>query len=65
MTTVYIGKMLSPRQTYKNSYDQVLFVEGRCYKVVDEDYKYIYLLNELHTETFVRKKDIDEFWKEN
>lgn len=44
--------------TLRNSYFQVLFMAGRIYSVVDEDEKRLYVLNELHTETVIRKNKL-------
>ena len=41
-------------RTMKNAYDQVLFTEGKEYKVVDADSKRYWVLNELHMETPIR-----------
>ena len=43
------------KEDLKNAYDQILFVAGRTYDVVDSDSKRVFILNELHSETPVRK----------
>lgn len=47
------------KETLKNAYGQVLFVGGRTYQA-EEDAKWYIVLNELHSETIVRKTRIDE-----
>ena len=46
------------KQTAKNSYDQVLFVQGKAYAVVGIFKNGVYVINELHTESPVRNRDI-------
>lgn len=48
------------KRTMKNAYDQTLFIAGKEYSVADEDDKRVYVLNELHTETLVRKAKVDD-----
>lgn len=53
--------ILKANRTLKNSYDQVLFMEGREYHAKMSP-KRIYIFNELHTETpFKPGKLIDDF----
>lgn len=50
------------KTTLKNAYDQVLFRQGCKYHATDEDSKRFVLLNELHSETSVRKSKVhDDF----
>lgn len=48
------------KETLKNAYDQILFVAGRTYKVVDTDSKRAFILNELHSETPVRIRELEK-----
>ena len=48
------------KSTLKNAYDQVLFRQGYKYYATGEDSKRIYLFNELHTETLVRKNKVND-----
>ena len=47
------------KQTLKNAYDQVLFVAGKQYEV-EEEGKFVYIFNELHSETLVRMKNLEK-----
>ena len=54
-------KTIKAAEMHKNAYDEVLFLAGKEYEVVDEDEKRYWVLNELHSETPVRKNQIDKF----
>ena len=43
------------KRTLKNSYCEALFREGTEYRVIEEDEKRVFIENELHWETVVRK----------
>ena len=47
------------KQTLKNAYDQVLFMAGKTYNVTDTDDKRLWVFNELHSETPIRKSKLD------
>lgn len=52
------------KETMENAYSQVLFLEGREYQVVREfeNKKGIYVLNELHSETPVKRCNFDKMF---
>lgn len=52
---------IKANENHKNAYNQVLFIKGKEYEIVDEDEKRYYVLNELHFETIVRKDAVDTF----
>lgn len=47
------------KRTLKNAYDQVLFVQGKQYEA-EEEQKFICIINELHSETLVRMKNLEK-----
>lgn len=51
---------LRAKATFKNAYDQVLFLAGAEYEVVEFDGKRYWILNELHTETPVRVNKVED-----
>ena len=53
-----ISPKVTAMRTLKNAFDQVLFEEGKEYKIADEDEKRYYVLNELDSETTIRKNEL-------
>ena len=43
------------KRTLENVLGQILFAEGKEYRIADEDTKRYYVLNELNGETTIRK----------
>ena len=57
-----LSTVVKAMRTLKNVFDQVLFNEGKEYKIVDEDSKRYYIQNELGSETCIRQTRLfDDF----
>ena len=55
---------LRAKTTQHNSYGQVLFSKGKEYKVTREGANNLLVLNELHSETPIRKSVIPMYFEE-
>ena len=49
-------------ETLKNAYDQVLFVEGETYTIINTTSTSLFILNELRTETYMTKSRASKYF---
>lgn len=54
---------VTAKQTLKNSYQQVLFIEGKTYEVSEIVKARIFIPNEMHTETPFRAYEINKHFE--
>ena len=51
---------VTAKRTLRNGFDQVLFVAGKQYEAEEVNNRYYLILNELHSETLVRKTNLEK-----